>query len=200
MLDEDTQPKTLWSQTQFDMLYLALDRGQSDIFIKDGDAVVLADFGCATEAFMTAKLDGNAASRPAEYAQIKDKELVNHRKFDSWAMGCLLYEMLGEPHPFFRHGPDGTERPESEWHTNNPRLPPGYERLQEVANHLLERDPRVYQADQLVPSGLGLGDARELDVPSRVSRTLEPGPASGDARPGMKHQASVLLTAWIEAS
>ena len=35
MLDEDTQPKTLWSQTQFDMLYIALDRGKPDIFIKE---------------------------------------------------------------------------------------------------------------------------------------------------------------------
>lgn len=35
MLDEDTQPKTLWSQTQFDMLYLALDRGKTDGIIKE---------------------------------------------------------------------------------------------------------------------------------------------------------------------
>jgi len=35
MLDEDTQPKTLWSQTQFDMLYLALGRGKPDGFIKE---------------------------------------------------------------------------------------------------------------------------------------------------------------------
>ena len=33
MLDEDTQPKTLWSQTQFDMLYLALDRCKPDRLI-----------------------------------------------------------------------------------------------------------------------------------------------------------------------
>lgn len=35
MLEEDTQTKTLWSQTQFEMLYLALDRGKPDIFIKE---------------------------------------------------------------------------------------------------------------------------------------------------------------------
>ena len=35
MLDEDTQPKTLWSQTQFDMLYLALDRCKPDGLIKE---------------------------------------------------------------------------------------------------------------------------------------------------------------------
>ena len=35
MRDEDTQPKTLWSQTQFDMLYLALDRGKTDGIIKE---------------------------------------------------------------------------------------------------------------------------------------------------------------------
>ena len=34
MLDEDTQPKTLWSQTQFDLLYLALKRGKPDGMIK----------------------------------------------------------------------------------------------------------------------------------------------------------------------
>ncbi len=34
MLDEDTRPKTLWSQTQFDMLYLVLDRGKTDGIIK----------------------------------------------------------------------------------------------------------------------------------------------------------------------
>ena len=34
MLDEDTQPKTLWSQTQFDMLYIALHRCKPDEFIK----------------------------------------------------------------------------------------------------------------------------------------------------------------------
>jgi serine/threonine protein kinase len=68
---------------------------------------------------------------------------VNHRKFDSWAMGCLLYEMLGEPHPFFRHGPDGNEPLEGDWPTDNPQLPPGYEQLQEVGDRLLERDPRT---------------------------------------------------------
>jgi hypothetical protein len=35
MLNEDTRPKTLWSQTQFDLLYLALDRCKPDIFIKE---------------------------------------------------------------------------------------------------------------------------------------------------------------------
>ena len=35
MLDEDTRTKTLWSQTQFDMLYLALDRGKTDGIIKE---------------------------------------------------------------------------------------------------------------------------------------------------------------------
>ncbi len=35
MLDEDTRPKTLWSQTQFDLLYLALERCKPDIFIKE---------------------------------------------------------------------------------------------------------------------------------------------------------------------
>ncbi len=35
MLDEDTQPKTLWSQTQFDMLYLALDRCKPDGLIRE---------------------------------------------------------------------------------------------------------------------------------------------------------------------
>jgi hypothetical protein len=35
MTEEDTQPKTLWSQTQFDLLYLALDRNKSDSIIKD---------------------------------------------------------------------------------------------------------------------------------------------------------------------
>ena len=35
MLDEDTRTKTLWSQTQFDMLYLALDRGRTDGIIKE---------------------------------------------------------------------------------------------------------------------------------------------------------------------
>jgi len=33
--DEDTRPKTLWSQTQFDMLYLALDRCKPDGLIKE---------------------------------------------------------------------------------------------------------------------------------------------------------------------
>ena len=37
MLDEDTQPKTLWSQTQFDMLYLALD-----VDAQHGTRVILA--------------------------------------------------------------------------------------------------------------------------------------------------------------
>jgi hypothetical protein len=35
MLNEDTRPKTLWSQTQFDLLYIALARSKSDIFIKE---------------------------------------------------------------------------------------------------------------------------------------------------------------------
>ena len=35
MLNEDTRPKTLWSQTQFDLLYLALDRCKPDILIKE---------------------------------------------------------------------------------------------------------------------------------------------------------------------
>ncbi len=35
ILNEDTRPKTLWSQTQFDLLYLALDRCKPDIFIKE---------------------------------------------------------------------------------------------------------------------------------------------------------------------
>jgi hypothetical protein len=35
MLNEDTQPKTLWSQTQFDLLYIALARSKPDIFIKE---------------------------------------------------------------------------------------------------------------------------------------------------------------------
>jgi hypothetical protein len=35
MLEEDTQPKTLWSQTQFDRLYLALDRCKPDGLIKE---------------------------------------------------------------------------------------------------------------------------------------------------------------------
>ena len=35
MLNEDTRPKTLWSQTQFDLLYLALERCKPDIFIKE---------------------------------------------------------------------------------------------------------------------------------------------------------------------
>jgi hypothetical protein len=35
MLDEDTRPKTLWSQTQFDLLYLALERSKPDIMIKE---------------------------------------------------------------------------------------------------------------------------------------------------------------------
>ncbi|NCF81135.1 MAG: hypothetical protein GWP74_05920 [Proteobacteria bacterium] len=35
MLNEDTQPKTLWSQTQFDLLYIALSRSKPDIFIKE---------------------------------------------------------------------------------------------------------------------------------------------------------------------
>ena len=33
MLDEDTRPKTLWSQTQFDLLYLALERSKPDVMI-----------------------------------------------------------------------------------------------------------------------------------------------------------------------
>ena len=39
MADEDTQPKTLWSQTQFELLYVALDRGKPDVVIKE----ILAD-------------------------------------------------------------------------------------------------------------------------------------------------------------
>ncbi len=35
MLDDDTQPKTLWSQMQFDRLYLALDRCKPDGLIKE---------------------------------------------------------------------------------------------------------------------------------------------------------------------
>jgi hypothetical protein len=35
MLDEDTRPKTLWSQTQFDLLYLALERSRPDGMIKE---------------------------------------------------------------------------------------------------------------------------------------------------------------------
>jgi len=35
MLNEDTQPKTLWSQTQFDLLYIALARSKPDIFIRE---------------------------------------------------------------------------------------------------------------------------------------------------------------------
>jgi len=35
MLDEDTRPKTLWSQTQFDLLYIALDRCKPDGIIKE---------------------------------------------------------------------------------------------------------------------------------------------------------------------
>ena len=35
MLDEDTRPKTLWSQTQFDLLYIALNRCKADGIIKD---------------------------------------------------------------------------------------------------------------------------------------------------------------------
>lgn len=34
MLDEDTRPKTLWSQTQFDLLVLALKRCKPDGMIK----------------------------------------------------------------------------------------------------------------------------------------------------------------------
>lgn len=35
MLDEDTRPRTLWSQTQFDLLLLALERSKPDTMIKD---------------------------------------------------------------------------------------------------------------------------------------------------------------------
>jgi hypothetical protein len=35
MLNEDTRPKTLWSQTQFDLLYLALERSKPDGMIKE---------------------------------------------------------------------------------------------------------------------------------------------------------------------
>ena len=35
MREEDTRPKTLWSQTQFDMLYLALDRNKPETIIKE---------------------------------------------------------------------------------------------------------------------------------------------------------------------
>jgi len=35
MLDEDTQPKTLWSQTQFDLLYIALNRCKPDGIIRE---------------------------------------------------------------------------------------------------------------------------------------------------------------------
>lgn len=35
MLDEDTRPKTLWSQTQFDLLYLALERSKPDVMIRE---------------------------------------------------------------------------------------------------------------------------------------------------------------------
>lgn len=35
MLDEDTRPKTLWSQTQFDLLFLALEHSKPDAMIKE---------------------------------------------------------------------------------------------------------------------------------------------------------------------
>jgi hypothetical protein len=35
MLNEDTRPKTLWSHTQFDLLYHALDRSKPDEMIKE---------------------------------------------------------------------------------------------------------------------------------------------------------------------
>lgn len=35
MLNEDTRPKTLWSQTQFDLLYLALERSKPDVMIRE---------------------------------------------------------------------------------------------------------------------------------------------------------------------
>jgi len=35
MLDEDTRPRTLWSQTQFDMLILALERSKPDVMIRE---------------------------------------------------------------------------------------------------------------------------------------------------------------------
>ncbi len=34
MLDEDTRPRTLWSQTQFDLLLLALERSRPDPMIR----------------------------------------------------------------------------------------------------------------------------------------------------------------------
>lgn len=35
MLEDDTRPTTLWSQTQFDLLYLALDHSKPDGLIKE---------------------------------------------------------------------------------------------------------------------------------------------------------------------
>lgn len=35
MLDEDTRPQTLWSQTQFDLLVLALERSRPDTLIRE---------------------------------------------------------------------------------------------------------------------------------------------------------------------
>jgi len=35
MLDEDTRPKTLWSQTQFELLYLALEHCKPDGVVKE---------------------------------------------------------------------------------------------------------------------------------------------------------------------
>ena len=35
MLDEDTRPKTLWSTTQFELLYAALERCKPDAVVKE---------------------------------------------------------------------------------------------------------------------------------------------------------------------
>eukprot|EP01044_Picomonas_judraskeda_P013134 COSAG03_NODE_1955_length_3303_cov_2.141386_1_plen_180_part_00 len=82
----------------------------SDICITGAGNVILCDFGCATEIVTTSR-DGNKANQPPESYTIPLGEPVNHRLFDVWALGCNAYELIREPHPFYRYGATNCDLP-----------------------------------------------------------------------------------------
>eukprot|EP00457_Paulinella_chromatophora_P002176 gb/GEZN01002180.1/.p1 GENE.gb/GEZN01002180.1/~~gb/GEZN01002180.1/.p1 ORF type:complete len:825 (+),score=123.18 gb/GEZN01002180.1/:53-2527(+) len=111
----------------------------SDICLSQDGELFLLDFGCATRTFVTPLVAGNRINVPPEGLSPSD-DGINTKLFDVWAVGCLVYQILGEPHPFAREGPRQDQMPKT-LPSKNPPLPVGYERLEELITQLLARDP-----------------------------------------------------------